>query len=54
MTGKTDQAKGHVKQAIGEVTGNKKLTAEGKVDVTAGKAKEVIEEASKKIKDIRK
>ena len=61
MTGKIDQAKGHAKQAIGDMTGSKKLTAEGKIDVAAGKAKEmvetaskVVEETSKKIKDIRK
>lgn len=61
MTGKIEQAKGHAKQALGDLTGSKKLTAEGKIDVAAGKAKEVLdnaskaaEKASKKIKDIRK
>lgn len=61
MTGKMDQAKGHTKQAIGDLTGSKKLTAEGKIDVAAGKAKEavetgskIVEETSKKVKDIRK
>lgn len=61
MTGKMDQAKGHAKQAIGDLTGSKKLTAEGKIDVASGKAKEAVEAAgkvvegtSKKIKDIRK
>ena len=61
MTGKMDQAKGHAKQAVGDLTGNKKLTAGGKIDVAAGKAKEVVEtankvveETSKKIKKIRK
>lgn len=61
MAGKMDQAKGHAKQALGDLTGNKKLTAQGKIDVAAGKAKEVVETAgkvvektSKKIKDFRK
>ena len=61
MTGKIEKAKGHAKQALGDLTGNKKLTAEGKIDVAAGKAKEVLDTASKvaaktskKIKDIRK
>lgn len=61
MTGKIDKAKGHAKQALGDLTGSKKLTAEGKIDVAAGKAKEaaetaskIVEETSKKIKDIRK
>lgn len=50
MTGKIDQAKGHAKQAIGDLTGSKKLSAEGKIDVAAGKAKEVVEKASKVVK----
>lgn len=61
MTGKVDQAKGHAKQALGDLTGSKKLTAEGKIDVAAGKAKEIaetankiVEQTSKKIKEIRK
>ena len=61
MTGKIDQAKGHAKQALGDLTGSKKLAAEGKIDVAAGKTKEavettskIVEATSKKIKDIRK
>jgi len=34
--GKIDQAKGKVKQAVGNLTGNDKLKAEGKVDETVG------------------
>lgn len=54
MTGKMDQAKGHAKQALGDLTGNKKLTAEGKIDVAAGKAKEVVETASKAVEETSK
>ena len=36
--GKIDQAKGKVKQAVGDLTGNDKLKTEGKVDETVGDA----------------
>lgn len=49
MTGKIEQAKGHAKQALGELTGSKKLTAEGKIDVATGKAKEIVQTASKAV-----
>ena len=39
-----DQAKGKIKQAVGDLTGDKDLKAEGKVDETAGKIKEVLED----------
>jgi uncharacterized protein YjbJ (UPF0337 family) len=35
--GKVDQAKGKVKQAVGALTGDKKLRAEGQVEETVGK-----------------
>lgn len=61
MKGKIDQAKGRVKEAVGDLTGNEKLEAEGKIDQAKGKVKEVVEdagkavdEAAKKIKDKRK
>ena len=47
--GKTDQAKGKVKQAVGDLTGNDKLKAEGKIDETVGKAKTAIGGAQKKV-----
>ena len=40
--GNVDQAKGKVKQAVGDLTGNDKLKAEGKVDETVGKAKTAV------------
>lgn len=40
--GKGDQAKGKVKQAVGDLTGDKDLKSDGKVDQKAGKAKEKI------------
>ncbi len=35
--GKVDEVKGHIKQAVGTVTGNRALKTEGKVDVAVGK-----------------
>jgi len=47
--GKIDQAKGKVKQAVGDLTGNDKLKAEGKVDETVGDAKTAVGGAQKKV-----
>ena len=47
--GKIDQAKGKVKQAVGDLTGNDKLKAEGKVDETVGDAKMAVGGAQKKV-----
>jgi uncharacterized protein YjbJ (UPF0337 family) len=42
--GKLDHAKGHVKDAIGGLTGDKSLQAEGKMDQLKGNAKDKIGE----------
>ena len=42
--GKLDHAKGHVKDAIGGLTGDKSLQAEGKIDQLKGKAQDKIGE----------
>jgi uncharacterized protein YjbJ (UPF0337 family) len=47
--GNLDQAKGRVKQAVGDLTGNDKLKAEGKIDETMGKVKTAVGEAQKKV-----
>jgi uncharacterized protein YjbJ (UPF0337 family) len=47
--GKIDQAKGKVKQAVGDLTGNDKLKAEGKIDETVGDAKTAVGGAQKKV-----
>ena len=47
-----DQAKGRVKQAAGDLTDNEKLKKEGKLDETAGKAKELLEDAKDKGDDL--
>jgi uncharacterized protein YjbJ (UPF0337 family) len=38
-----DEAKGRVKKAVGELTGNDKLKREGEADKAAGKAKKVVD-----------
>ena len=42
MSGETDQAKGRIKQAAGDLTDNDDLQREGEADETAGKVKEKI------------
>ncbi|HEX8908348.1 MAG TPA: CsbD family protein [Anaeromyxobacteraceae bacterium] len=41
LEGKWDQAKGRVKNAAGEITGNRDLKEEGTMDKLKGKMKEV-------------
>jgi uncharacterized protein YjbJ (UPF0337 family) len=45
-----DDAKGRVKEAAGDLTGDKDLKREGKVDQAGGKAKEGVEKVTDKIK----
>ena len=52
MGAQSDQAKGRVKEAVGAVTGDKDLQAEGKADRQAGEAKEEVAHATDKIKDV--
>ena len=41
MSGTTDKIKGTVKEAVGKVTGNERLEAEGQTDQVKGEAKNV-------------
>jgi uncharacterized protein YjbJ (UPF0337 family) len=41
LEGKLDQAKGRVKNAAGEISGNRDLKQEGAMDKLKGKAKEI-------------
>jgi uncharacterized protein YjbJ (UPF0337 family) len=50
MGGKTDVAKGRIKEAAGVLAGNDKLRAEGKTDQAVGEAKQVAEKAVAKVK----
>ena len=51
MGEKIDQAQGRIKEAAGDVTGDKDLQREGKVDRGAGAIKEKAGEAVDKVKD---
>jgi len=50
-SGKTDEAKGRVKEAAGALTGNKKMKRDGKLDQAVGKAKQTAEKILDKAKD---
>ncbi|MBC7854637.1 MAG: CsbD family protein [Pirellulaceae bacterium] len=47
MSGKSDEIKGRVKKAVGELTGNNRLKREGEIDKVAGKVKQGMD----KVKD---
>jgi len=47
----SDEAKGRIKQAIGDLTDDKDLKREGKIDEGAGKAKDAIDKVKDKITD---
>ena len=50
--GTLDQAKGRVKQAVGDLTDDKDLKNEGKVDEGAGKVKEFLGDTKNKADDL--
>jgi uncharacterized protein YjbJ (UPF0337 family) len=50
--GKTDDAKGRLKEAAGAITGDDSLKNEGKVDQATGTVKDKVGDASDKVKDI--
>lgn len=47
-----DDAKGRVKEAAGDLTGDSDLKREGKVDQAAGKTKHGVERISDKVKEM--
>ena len=49
LENKFDQAKGAVKEGLGKVTGDNKTKAEGVVENTVAKAKEVAEDAKEAV-----
>lgn len=51
MGGKTDEGKGRLKKAAGEVTGDDRLKREGDVDKATGKVKQGTDKVSDKVKD---
>ena len=49
--GDTDKAKGNIKEAAGDLTGDKDLQREGKVDQTSGSIKDKVGDAADGVKD---
>jgi uncharacterized protein YjbJ (UPF0337 family) len=47
-----DEAQGRVKEAAGDLTGDKDLQREGKTDQAAGKAKDAVDSAADKVKGL--
>jgi uncharacterized protein YjbJ (UPF0337 family) len=52
MSGETDQVKGRIKQAAGDLTDNDDLKREGKADEFAGKVKDTVDDAKDKVEDV--
>ena len=50
MGGKTDVAKGRIKEAAGALTGNDRLRAEGRADQAVGKTKQAVQKTVKTVK----
>ena len=50
--GSMDEAKGRVKEAAGDLTGNQELKDEGKVDRASGKLKDAVGGAADKVKHL--
>jgi uncharacterized protein YjbJ (UPF0337 family) len=48
----SDQAKGRVKEAAGDLTGNDKLKSEGKADQAAGDAKKFVKDVADKAEEL--
>jgi uncharacterized protein YjbJ (UPF0337 family) len=51
VSGETDEAKGRVKKAAGELTGDKDLKREGDVDKASGKIKKATDKVADKARD---
>lgn len=51
MAGKTDKAKGRIKEAAGALTGDKTLKREGKLDQFVGSVKEAVGSAVDTVRD---
>jgi uncharacterized protein YjbJ (UPF0337 family) len=51
MDSNTDDVKGRVKEAVGDLTDNDRLKREGRTDRKVGQAKEFIDEVGEKAKE---
>jgi uncharacterized protein YjbJ (UPF0337 family) len=50
--GGLDDAKGRIKEAAGDLTGDSDLQREGKIDKATGKVKDAVGDAAEKVKDV--
>jgi uncharacterized protein YjbJ (UPF0337 family) len=50
-SGKSDELKGRVKEAVGALTDDEKLKREGKADQAVGKLKQKVEKVIDKVKE---
>ena len=48
----SDQAKGRVKEAAGDLTGNEKLKSDGRADQAAGDAKKFVNDVADKAEEL--
>ena len=51
VDGRTDQAKGKIKEVTGKVVGNERLQGEGLADQASGKTEAAYGDAKEKVKD---
>jgi uncharacterized protein YjbJ (UPF0337 family) len=51
VSGKAEEIKGRVKEAVGVVTNDEKLKQEGKVDQASGKIKQATEKVVNQVRD---
>ena len=52
MSPNTDDLKGRAKEAVGDLTDDRDLKREGKVDRASGKAKEFVDDVKDKAEDV--
>jgi len=52
MAGETDEIKGRVKKAVGELTDDEELKSEGDIDKASGKVKDTTEKAADKAREM--
>lgn len=53
VKGKAEQAKGAVKEKVGQMTGDENLEADGQEDKAIGKARETIGTARRKVEEVK-
>ena len=49
MAGESDEAKGRIKQAVGDLTDDDELKREGKADQVGGKVKDAVDTVKDKV-----